>query len=66
MKRFREWLYRRLSIAAKETLLKERKALIDRVEELRQENGRLYAYIDGLETAMRAQRRITINNGVDK
>lgn len=66
MKKIKIWLYRYLSIVAKETLLKERNALVERNNELKQENSRLHAYIDGVESAMRAQRRITINNGVDK
>lgn len=66
MRKIREWIYRYLSMAAKETILKERNDLMETVKELKQENSRLQAYIDGMETAMRAQKRITINNGVDK
>ena len=66
MRKIREWLYRYLPMAAKETILKERNDLVERVKELKQENSRLQAYIDGMETAMRVQKRITINNGVNK
>ena len=66
MRKIQEWLYRYLSMAAKETILKERNDLMETVKELKQENSRLQAYIDGMETAMRVQRRITINNGVNK
>ena len=66
MRKIREWIYRYLSMAAKETILKERNDLMETVKELKQENSRLQAYIDGMETAMRAQKRITINNWVDK
>lgn len=67
MKRFREWLYRRfLPMVAKETLWKERDALAGRVKELEGENRRLQAYIDGMEAAMRAGRRVVIRNEVSR
>lgn len=67
MKRLREWLYRRfLPMVAKETLYKERDALAGQVRELEQENRRLQAYIDGMEAALRAGRRVVIRNEVSR
>lgn len=40
-------------------------ALRQEVAEMKAENGRLNAYINGLEVGVRIQRRITINNGVN-
>lgn len=64
MKRFRMWIFRTfLPIWAKESLMKENEQLKEKVNALQGEVGRLNAYIEGLESGIRAQRRIIINNG---
>ena len=60
----KEWLLRRfLPQWCREELLDENKRLRAQMNELRQDNARLRSYISGMQTAMRAGRRITINNG---
>lgn len=67
MKRIKEWLINKFLPAwAKDSLYKENQALKEKNAELRSEIQRLNAYIDGLETGMRAQRRVIINNEVSK
>ena len=60
MRRIRTWLTERYFPAAAKV---EIAALRQNIAELRAENARLNAYIDGMETGIRLQRRITINNG---
>ncbi|MEM5767486.1 MAG: hypothetical protein AAGU32_04260 [Bacillota bacterium] len=65
MTQFKRWLYTRFLPAwCKEDLISTNSNLAKTVAEQRHEIDRLNAYIDGLETAMRAQRRITIRNEV--
>lgn len=62
--KFNDWLYNKfLPDWCKDNLLERNERLQTRVAELKQENSRLNAYIDGLEA--NATRRITVNiNGV--
>ena len=60
MKRIRTWLFERYFPAAAKVEIAE---LRHHIADLRAENDRLNAYINGLETGVRLQRRITINNG---
>lgn len=59
MRRLRTWLTERYFPAAAKV---EIVALRQNIAELRTENDRLRAYINGMETGVRLQRRITINN----
>lgn len=65
MKKLKRWLYHKFLPAwCREELLDTNRRLLETVSELREENRRLNAYISGMETAMRGQRRIVIRNGV--
>lgn len=59
----KKWLYRFLPLWAKETLLEENRRLKARLSRAEAEIGQLNAYIDGLETAMRARQKIVIGGG---
>ena len=59
----KQWLYRFLPLWAKETLLDENRRLKARLSRAEAEIERLNAYIDGLETAMRARQKIVIGGG---
>lgn len=58
MKRFKLWLFTRFLPAYVDESMRES------IDSLRRENERLRAYIRGLETAMRSQRKIQIKNEV--
>ena len=59
MKKFRKWLFERyFPAAAKETISMLEREIRARDAEIK----RLNSYIDGLETGMRFQRRVIINN----
>ena len=63
-KRIKEWfLGHFLPMWAKETVLADNKHLQRQVAELEQKLQLKEAYIAGLETGIRAQRRIVIHNG---
>lgn len=63
LRRIRAWLNTVfLPTWANESFLAENKLLRSINKEQRQEIERLRAYIGGMELAIRAQRRITINN----
>lgn len=65
MRRFKTWLLERFLPAwAKESVYQENKDLLAKLEEREQKIRELDAYIDGLETGIRAVRRIIIQNGV--
>lgn len=65
MHRFKDWLMLRFLPAwAKERVYKENRELKEKVAALQGRIERLNAYIDGLETGIRAQRRVVINNEV--
>jgi len=67
MSKLKRWLYNKFLPAwCKDELLSENQRLIQANHEQRQEIERLNAYIDGMETALRATRRITIKNEVAK
>lgn len=64
IKRIKNWLVNRfLPMWAKETVLADNKRLVSEIEDLRQELNKKTAYIAGLESGIRAQRRIIINTG---
>ena len=66
IKRFRKWVVDRAPIWAKASLQADIKALDMENKRLQAENDRLNAYIQGLQYATRALRRITINTAGDK
>ena len=66
IKRFRKWVVDRAPIWAKASVQAEIKALEMENKRLQAENDRLNAYIQGLQYATRALRRITINTAGDK
>jgi cell division protein FtsB len=64
MKKFKNWLINRfLPMWAKESVLKELKSTREENEVLRQKITELEAYIKGMHTGMKNQRRIVINTG---
>lgn len=64
IKRLKRWLIERiLPVWAREELMAEIEKLKESNRQLTAERDRLNAYIAGLETGIRAQRRIVINNG---
>lgn len=64
IKRLKRWLIERiLPVWAREELMEEIEKLKESNRQLAAERDRLNAYIAGLETGIRAQRRIIINNG---
>lgn len=66
MKKIRKWLVDRAPIWAKASLQADIKALEAENKRLLAEVDRLNAYIQGLQYATRALRRITINTAGDK
>lgn len=65
MKRLKTWLLERFLPAwAKDSVYQENKQLLAQLERQKQEIRELNAYIDGLETGLRALRRVTIQNEV--
>ena len=64
MMKIKQWLVNRFLPAwAKETLLKEYEKLLHENEALKAKIKELGAYIDGLESGIKSQRRIIINTG---
>lgn len=63
MNRLNKWLSRWLPDWAAEQLEAENRRLTERVRELKGENARLHAYLDGLEVGLRAQRRVIVQTG---
>ena len=60
----KKWLLERfLPMWAKETVLSDNRSLKRQNRKLRQENERLLSYIRGLETGIRAVKRITVSTG---
>lgn len=67
MSKFKRWLVEKFLPAwCRDEMLDTNRDLVRAVDDLRRENERLKAYINGLENAMRAQRRIAIRNEVKK
>lgn len=65
MSEFKRWLVDKyLPTWAKQTVLKENAQLKGKISQMELELADLKGYCEGLETALRAIRRITINNGV--
>lgn len=63
MKRFKHWLIEQfLPVYLKRELMQENEKLRNQIQEQQTHIRELNAYIDGLELALRCQRRITINN----
>lgn len=52
-----------LPMWAKETVLADNRRLKRRLREMAQENKEMKAYIQGLETGIRAGKKITIHSG---
>lgn len=63
MRMIKKWLVDRAPIWAKAALQAENRALEDENKRLKEEIDRLNAYIQGLQYATRALRRITVNVG---
>lgn len=60
----KKWLIDRfLPMWAKETVLSENRQLKRKIRLLQQENEKLSAYIQGIQTGLRAGRKITIQSG---
>lgn len=60
----KKWLIDRfLPMWAKETVLSDNRSLKRQVRLLQQENERMKAYIQGLETGIRAAKKITVQTG---
>ena len=66
IKKIKKWIVDMAPIWAKATLQAENRALAEENQRLRDEIDRLDAYIQGLQFATRALRRITINTAGDK
>lgn len=61
MCKFKRWLCDTfLPAYCRDAMLEENAALKEQIKDYRAENARLLAYIDGMETAIRRQARITI------
>ena len=64
IKRIKQWLFERfLPMWAKETLLADYRRLAKENETLLLQLAEKDAYIDGLQTGMKAMRRIVVNTG---
>lgn len=66
IKKIKKWIVDTAPIWAKASLQAENRALAEENQRLRDEIDRLNAYIQGLQFATRALRRITINTAGDK
>lgn len=65
MGKFKRWLYNKFLPAwCKDGLLETNARLLEQVEAQGREIDRLRAYIGGMETALRHQRRVTVRNEV--
>lgn len=63
MKRFKRWLIDNfLPVYLKRELMQENEKLRNELQEKQTHIRELNAYIEGLELAIRSQRRITVNN----
>lgn len=65
MSKLRSWLLERFLPAwAKDSVCAENRRLLDQLAKQALEIRELNAYIDGLETGLRALRRVTVHNEV--
>ena len=65
--KLKKWLFDRfLPAYCRDGLLEENERLSGRMLKLEAENKELRAYIGGMQTALRAQRRVTFHNEVGK
>lgn len=65
MSKIKKWLYNKFLPAwCKDDLLANNASLVKKVGDQKIEIERLKAYINGIETAMRYQRRVTVRNEV--
>lgn len=65
MSKFKKWLYNRfLPVYCRDNLMETNARLLAANAAQKREIERLNAYISGLETAMRNQRRVVIRNEV--
>ena len=64
IKKFKNWIINRfLPVVAREMLVRDNERLSKEVRLCQEEIGRLKSYIAGLETGIKAQRRIIVNAG---
>ena len=64
IKKFKNWIINRfLPVAAREMLVADNEQLREEIRKCHEEIGQLKSYIAGLETGIKAQRRIIINTG---
>lgn len=67
MRKIKQWLFTRfLPEYCRQKLLEENDRLKSEKEELQQKYENLYSYVRGMENALRAGRRITVNNSVGR
>ena len=67
MNRFRLWICTKfLPTWAREGLIDENERLRRELAKVRQENERLNAYIDGVQSMMRCFRRVEINQTINR
>lgn len=65
MTKIKEWLYNKfLPAYLRESLLEENLRLNERLAQIKAENLRLREYINGMQDALRASRKIIIRNEV--
>ena len=64
MMKLKRWLINRfLPVVAREMLVADNERLREEVRRCHEEIGQLKSYIGGLETGIKAQRRIIVNTG---
>lgn len=64
MKKIKNWIVNRfLPIVAREMLVADNERLREEVRRCHEEIGQLKSYVAGLETGIKAQRRIIVNTG---
>lgn len=64
IKKFKNWVINRfLPVVAREMLMRDNERLREEVRQCHEDIGRLKSYVSGLETGIKAQRRIVINTG---
>lgn len=67
IKKLKNWIINRfLPVVAREMLVAENEQLKEELRQSYEEIDRLKSYINGLETGIKAQRRIIINTGEGK